>query len=146
VKALAESSMPKLITQGIGGQDNPASGRGNSQLVTAGIVPLRRSDQLIAAEATSFMINERSGCRTHAQSDRYQEIGLGIDIATGVGNWQPDNFRRQTHGAGGMVGSSRSTLKLRLQFDLTRHQDCGADTGRIRDERSGMRPGGVENP
>jgi hypothetical protein len=98
--------MPELITQRLGGQGNPASGRGNGQLVTAGIVPLRRSDQLIAAEATCFMINERSGCWTHAQFDRCDEIGFGIDIATGIGNWRPDRFRRQTHSAGSMVGSS----------------------------------------
>ena len=67
--------------------------------------------QLVAAEAISFMIDKRAGCRTDAHSNRHSKIGFGVDITASVGNRRSDRLCGQTHCARGVVSGSRPTPK-----------------------------------
>jgi hypothetical protein len=66
VEALADSDMPKFIAQSLRRQGDPSSRRRYRDLLAFGSAPLRGSDQLVAAQATGFMIDKRSACLTHA--------------------------------------------------------------------------------
>ena len=96
--------MSKFAAEGVSRQGDSSSGCGDRQLVSVRVAPLRRGDQLIAAEAAPLMIDKCAGCRTHAQPDCRRQIGFGIDIATGIGNRRSDRFGSKTHRAGSVVG------------------------------------------
>ena len=92
MKALADASVAELRAKGLGRQDDPASGRSDSQLIAIVVVPIGRSDQLISSEAISFMIDKCVGCRADPQSDRDCKIGFGIDITASVGDRRADRL------------------------------------------------------
>ncbi len=126
MQALAKLGVPKFAAEGVIRQHDSFSSWGDSQLLSLRVVPLCRSDQLIAAEATSLMIDKCAGCRAHAQSDCRRKIGFGIDIATGIGNRRSDGFRSKTHCAGSMVSCGRPALKLWRQLNIVCHEHGGS--------------------
>jgi hypothetical protein len=103
-------------------------------LFAVGIAPIGRGDQLVAAEATSFMIDKRAGCLTYAEPDRDGKIGFSVDVAASVGNRRSDRFRCQADGTRGVMGGGRPALKLRLQLYIVRHQHGGPYSCCIRHE------------
>ena len=119
--------MAQFDTEGLGRQDDPSSGGSDGQLIAVGIVPISRSDQLVAAEAVMFMIDERIGFSTYAQSDGGRKISFGVDVAMCVRNWGSDRFRGEVDGAGSVMSGRGSALKVRREFHVVRHQHGGAD-------------------
>jgi hypothetical protein len=127
VKPLAYPRMAQADTEGLGRQDDPSSRGSDGQLIAVGIVPIGRSDQLVAAEAVMFMINERVGFSTYAQSNSGRKISFGVDVAMCVRNWGSDRFRGEVDSAGSVMSGSGSALKVRCEFHVVRHQHRGAD-------------------
>ena len=115
MKALADASVAELRAQGLGRQDDPASGRSDSQLIAIVVVPIGRSDQIVSSEAISFMIDKGVGCRAYPQSDGDCKIGFGIDVTASVGDRGADRLRRQADCARGVVSGSGSALPARLR-------------------------------
>jgi hypothetical protein len=126
VKALADPSMAQVDTEGLSRQDDPSPGGSDGQLFAVGIVVVGRSDQLVMAEAVTFMIDERAGCRTDAQSNRDEKIRLGVDIAASVGDRPSEIIGGQADGAGRVMSCGRPALKVRRKCDVVRHQHRGA--------------------
>jgi hypothetical protein len=86
VQALADASVAKLDAKSPGRQDDPASGRGDSELIAIFVASIGRSDQRVSSEATSFMIDERVCRGAYPQSDGDCKIGFGVDVTASVGN------------------------------------------------------------
>ena len=96
-------------------------------MIAVSIVVVGRSDQLVMAEAVTFMIDERAGCRTDAQSNRDEKIRLGVDVTASVGEWRSEIIGGEADGAGRVMSCCRPALKVRRKCDVVRHQHRGAD-------------------
>jgi hypothetical protein len=69
MQTLAHTGPSKLAAESVSWEsDSPSSG-GDSQWLSIRVLPLSRSDQLVAAQASVSMINEGTGRRTHTQPD-----------------------------------------------------------------------------
>ena len=93
MQTLAQTGVSKLAAKSYGREHDSSSLGGDSQWLAIRIAPFRRGDQLVSAQASSSMINQCVGRRTHAQIDCRCQIGFGINVAAGIGNWRSDHFR-----------------------------------------------------
>ena len=118
--------MAQFDTEGLGRQDDPSSGCGDGQLIAVSIAPVGRSDQLVVTEAVIFMIDERVGFSTYAQSNGGRKISFGVDVAVCVRNRGSDHFRGEVDGPGRVMSRSGSALKVRRELYIVGDQHRGA--------------------
>ena len=97
-------------------------------MIAVSSVVVGRSDQLVLAEAVTFMIDERACCRTDAQSNRDEKIRLSVDIAASVGERRSEIIGGQAERAGRVMSCGRPALEVRCKCDVVRHQHRGAYT------------------